>query len=396
MNAVAALSLLAAGYAVACPYTIRDAGFIVRDPAPYRVYVCVRNDTPRRDELAEAVAAASTRHLMESNVTAEFVNLDEAPDHEAADHLGRLDIAELPAAILVTPGGGSLSLPGLGPELASPEAVETAIEGAVSSPRREELLERLVEHWAVLVLAEGPDAGENERLRGTLARAAKRVAGKKTELGMEIETGPHVLSVSAQDARESVWLRSIGLEDTGPPRARIGVLFGMGRRLGPVLPGEEADEDAVLQYTDTLTRTCTCTSDPSDLLGPCIPLVWDAAKQEEVRETLGFDPDSPGVRMALAGVWPALLGPDAGEADLPGAPGGYVEFWTEPVAEGEEPGAQAIPGPDGVPAEGGGTAAVDLRGRTKFFVLLVVGATVLIAAAGGAWLIVRASKARGG
>ena len=88
--------------------------------------------------------------------------------------------------------------------------------------------------------------------------------------------------------------------------------------------------------------------------------------------------------MALAGVWPALMGPGGEGSGLPGGPEGYMEFWADPEAEGEDPGASAAPVPGGD----------DLRTRMKRVVMAAVGAAAVVAAGGGAWVVLRGRKAR--
>ncbi len=317
-----------------CPYAIRDAGFIVRDPSPYHLYLCVNDRTPEREHLDDRLAASATEFLADSNVEAEVVNLDRQPDHQAAAALASLSIRELPAAVLVSPLREAVRIRGLAMDHAPDEALRAVLAASVASPRREELKEHITEHWCLMVLAEGTDAKANERARAAAQAAAEQAVGMSTELGQTIEAPPRLLRLPADDPGEAVLLAALGLREGDPADPRLAVVFGTGRRLGPVLRGAEIAERSVLAYLETLGRSCACTSDPSELLGPSVPLVWDAEIRARVRDSLGFDPEKPEVRMVLAGVWQSQMVPGAGETRPFGSADEYVEF---PVEVGPEP-----------------------------------------------------------
>ena len=48
-----------------CPYTFREAGFILREAAPYRLCLLVKSDTPGQDALAQWLGAAADDLLRE-------------------------------------------------------------------------------------------------------------------------------------------------------------------------------------------------------------------------------------------------------------------------------------------------------------------------------------------
>ena len=96
------------------------------------------------------------------------------------------------------------------------------------------------------------------------------------------------------------------------PQARIAVLFGMSRRIGPVLSANVVSVSLLKNVFALLGRNCTCTSDPAWLLGPAAPLVWG---QDGERTA---DADSTQL------TFPPPVGP------------GYIKFSIEPGTGEEE------------------------------------------------------------
>ncbi len=376
-----AVPCVLSGAAAGCPYSIRDAGFIVRDPSPYDLYICVDDRTPGRESVDEWLAVAAHEWLSDSNVDARAVNLDQNPDHEAASALASLKIRKLPAAVLVSPDSDALQMPGPATDGVSEGELRAIAAAAVSSPKRDELKTHLVDDWCVLVFAEGSDPRANQRARSAVEAAGKEIVGKPTELGPAIETEPHVLTVSVDDPGEQVLLGSLDLAAGDPADPRLAVVFGVGRRLGPVLRGAEIAERPVLGYLETLGRSCTCTSDPSELLGPSVPLAWDGDTRAHVREALGFDPEKPEVRMVLAGVWESVAAPDSGAGEPFGYADEYVEF---PVETSAQP-----PGTTGELPEARATLGTRIA---RVLIVLLVGAGVLAVAAGVVLFLRRAKS----
>ncbi len=382
------------GAAFGCPYSIRDAGFIVREPRPYTLTVFVSDRTPAKDNLAQWLTAAADKYLLESNVEAEVVNIDHPPNPSAITHLESLGTEDLPAAILISPRDKAISLPSLGRERVSEEAVQELVRQVVVSPKRAELVRHIIADWCVVILAEGTDMAENLRVAQAIAGARNTVVGTSTEMGQRIEKSPYLITLSPADVAERVFMWSIGLAPDDKTQTRLAVLFGMGRRIGPVLTADKISESMLTNIFLLLGRNCTCTTDPGWLLGPAAPLVWGEKLQRQVYDTLGFDPNNPAVAATLAGAWTSLRtmgSPDSyrnaeGEntecsSPLPLSPG-YIEFSV---------------GPDGGEMQG----AIDMDSATptieQHSLRIVIGLTVvlvLIALGGGAVLLLRQRKAR--
>ncbi|MCD6350816.1 MAG: hypothetical protein J7M26_01745 [Armatimonadetes bacterium] len=395
------LLVLAAPLLLACPYSIRDSGFIVREPYPYRLLVAVDASVPDRPSLAKALASAVEPYEADANLTAQLVDLsDPAPD-ELTRRVAALELGPLPAVVLLTPRDRLVVLKGLGgPGLRGPRVAEM-VRQVVFSPARDQISRHLISDWCVVLVCEGPDAAENRQVQDAVAQASQTVAGEQTEMGQKISTPPFVLTLPYGAQGEEVLLATLGLDQSDSSRARLAVLFGKARRLGPVIPATQAKAELLAGLFRLLGRNCTCTSDPRLLLGPAAPLLWGADLRQRVHDELGFDPDSPAAVNSLAGAWVILRDPQAD--------------WSKGPAEGIEEFARSLasqPTVDyqeftlGPPEEGAGEGEeepprIDFRlsepsaGQNSLSLLLMlVGGLVVVAVVGTAFIFLRQRSGR--
>jgi len=328
--------------AYACPYSVRQVGFVILKKEPYRVCCLVRDDTPDRERVASWFRDCDYV-LMDSNVEAAVLNLDQSADEALASAVPR-KIDRLPAVVIVSPSGERTMRLRLGSQSSSEDAVRALLERAVSSPKREELKSHIVKNWCVVMLATGGDRAKNEKARGEVKAALEEVAGSETELGATIDVPPHLLVVASDDPAEKVLLWSLGLPHGKTPEPRVVVLFGRGQQIGPVLEGRTLTRAWVRSTIYKVGMNCACMTDHRWVSGPRIPLRWEEDCQEEVRRLVGIDPDSPEVRLAIARAWQTDVQMERGALGLLGytegpfvqveAPDGSVsvEATPEPIA----------------------------------------------------------------
>lgn len=368
-----ALALLGAlGQAYGCPYSIRDAGFIVRDPEPYRFVVLGCGDAKEsscRTELRQAAGIV----LDQANVETKVCD----PADESDPLVAKLAALDKTQCALISPAGEMLPL-------ASGLEYAPTLRQVVESPLRETLLLHLIRQWAVVLVVEGTEAAQNRKVIGAATAAAKQLAGFKPEMGEAVKAAPPVLRVRWDDPKEQVLRWALGLEEGDRKQARVAILFGRGRRVGQVLSSAQATTGLLVERLKLLGKNCTCTADPSWLLGPALPLNWGREVQEQVREQLGFDPNSPAVATTLSGVWKSLQPRDSalvpGES-VPEPNTGYVEFSVDPTpppVDKEEP------------ADGGEGANLEQRSwRAAGWMGAAVAASVV---GGAAWMACRARR----
>lgn len=371
----------------ACPYSIRDAGFIVTDPVPYRFGVVVCNASEaalaaQREQLRKAAALA----LDHADVEAVMVDGSNKDDTlvQKAEALG----AESGEAqyVLLSPRGEAMALKAPA-RLSGEQAYTALLREVVESPLRDKIMSHIVTEWAVILVVEGADAAENRKVVDAANSAARQMVGFKPEMGQKIKSAPPVLRTKWNDDDEQVLRWSLGLEEGSRRQARVAILFGRGRRFGPVYSAtqvapsrKEVGDSCLVQQMRYMGKNCTCTADPTSLIGPALPLNWGQDRQQKVREVLGFDPNSPAVATTLSGVWKTLRPADGALVPgdtVPDPTTGYVEFSVEPNT------AAPAQDPDAAAKDDDADEGASLENRS-WRAAGMVGAAVTIAVVGGA------------
>ena len=318
---LAALPLLLvflAGETLACRYTVRDSGFVDTGYSTWRLYLY----TDGACDAKVRAAVTRDRPVLDANLRVKVVNDDE--DHDYPRFEG---ITAYPAAVLVSPDRRSWVLPPIDPEASLSEL----FDGLVRSPARMRLREHLVNPFCAVLVIEGDDPVENERVKTTVEDAIERITPFLPGMDKPVDAPPvMVVLTGAERTTEEVLLFGLGIDDGETRRAHAAVVFGRGRRIGPLLSSDGITENRLLSIFQVVGMDCECDLNPIWLSGTLIPLVWGPLQRSEAAETLGFDPENPVVRMEVSRIvayGQARIGwgdVDAGTLD-PENPLGYRE-----------------------------------------------------------------------
>ena len=283
--------------AIGCPYSVRQVGFAMPRSRPYRVYVFVGAQLREPDEFRRAFDGAAIV-LHESNVEAQVVDVDRQGDHEALAYRGGTGANRRPAAVLVSPQQRALALGAID----ASEDLRALLDRVAASPKRDGLVEAIVEHWCVVLLAESGQREEDAAAKGEVAAAIEAFGDSGAKGGRPGTKPPHLLVVPS-DGEEDVLLWCLGLREGRTRSPQAVVLFGPGRQFGPLLAGPSITQSRLLGVLNALAVNCACTTDTSFLSSPVVPLVWGQDVQERVRTHVGVDPRDPTVKMNLARLW---------------------------------------------------------------------------------------------
>ncbi len=358
--AAAALSLvtvLLACPASACRYNVRDVGFVELGERPYALYGYIDNAVPQ--DVADRLKHGTYAALIDSGIGVEVVNVDRDTGHSALQHIQKLGVASLPAAILVSPDEQLLAVPVSEPGRPFDETIWPALDGILASPTRGELLDALVSSYGVVLLIEGVDESENARVRRVADAAVEKIASHMDSLPKAISKPPAIINIErASLSRERVLLWGLGLDAERTHEPHAAVIYGRARRLGPVLRGDEITEARLTGFLAVVGADCECGLDRSWLRGPVLLVDWDSAIQARVAEALGFDPENPMVKLEVSqilGLSAQTEPTEAGRNKPPGGPLAYQEFPLEALAglatlEDALPSSQVgEQGPEGAP-----------------------------------------------
>jgi len=321
---------------VPCRFTVRDVGFVDLGDSDYKLHVFVSGE--------ESAAAKATlqrlckAQLLDVNAEVDFVDPDAEAEVPAHRFLRELQVQEFPSMVLVHPDGQTLKIgfPGAFDEVAG-----AAVESIASSPLRNRILERALRCYCVVLLVEGPDAAENQRAAKAVKEACAVIERGFDAMPKAVGDLPTMLTLPASGrARERVLLWSLGIE-VEPQTASVAVLFGRGRRIGPVLDGADISKDPVLAILANAGESCECELDRSWMRGPRIPLRWDDEVKQQATRLLGFDPENPLIKSEISGILSKRPKGTRGASDKTPTVGELLAGYSEAPVEG----------PDSAPAE---------------------------------------------
>ncbi len=346
--------------ALACRYNVRETGFVDLGGEPYVLCGYVDGNTPA--DIKTGLRQISDELLAESNIIVWVIDTDRQKDHPAMKHFDANDAAN-PSAVLISPDGQILRVaitqPGLPTPTVAGEPFEKTLRAALSrilsSPKRRELLLKVSGAYGVVLLIEGPDAAQNEKAKQAALAAVEQVKSQMEFLPKPIAHPPELVVMDSNSlAEERILLWSIGLEpkDVNEPHAII--IYGRARWVGPLFKGEQITEDDLGSVLFVIGADCECGFDYRWLQGTMLPAKWDQKTHERAVESLGFDPESPMIKMEIGSIIGRGMGGYAYPGMSPaGAPGayGYQELIIEAETDVQYPQAPTKDEPDEGPGE---------------------------------------------
>lgn len=281
--------------AQACRYTVREIGYTDLAPGPYRLTV-IMGRAVTGEEQAE-FATLRQALLLNANIEALLTGRAAADSSVSAwlDASG----AALPAGVLVSAEGRCLAIqPKEGKGFRA--IVWSLLEHAADSAMRDRIRQELVRSFGVILIAEGSDPAAARQAERTAAAAVKRFSSMRSLLPKEVHEGIPVITIpfSRKDG-ERVLLWSLGM-DSGEDAPRAVVLYGRGRRMGPVVSGRDITQETLLNLLSVVGADCECGLDQSWKLGSMIPLRWGYREQERLAAVLGFDVEHPRVKSEMS------------------------------------------------------------------------------------------------
>ncbi len=282
----------------ACKYSVRDVAFVDLDRQGFEWIVTASR--AELDVLRPEWQPTSQALFLDSNLQPRWLDLDQTDRWPSF-----LDPVSFPAGAsfhLYRPG---LPLLDVSPST-SPEGMEQAqrwthLEGLVKNPLRERLIDQLMEAYAVILLVEGKQAEENQRVAQAAQRAASFIEELMPDMPKPVDVPPQVIMIPHQDIgkeRALIWSLGMDWQETEEPQASI--LIGRGRRLGPALKGDAITSVQLQEMLAVAGQDCECDLDRSWMQGPRMPMAWGPERQQASYQWLGFDPENPLVKAEIS------------------------------------------------------------------------------------------------
>ena len=283
--------------AFACRYNVRETGFVDLGIDPYILCGYVDGNTP--PGVAADFKKITDEIFLETNVIFRLVDMDRRKDHSAIKHFDP-NVQSAPAAVLVSPDGQTLPIPVRERGELFEKSFRAALDRVLFSPQRSEILKQVSKAYGVIMLIEGPDAEENALAKKEASSAVEAVASQMEFMPKEIVNPPKLVVMDANTlGEEEVLLWSLGLEakDVNEPMAIV--LYGRARWIGPLFRGEQINEDDLASVLFIIGADCECGLDFRWLQGTMLPTRWDRKTHERAVASLGFDPESPMIKMEI-------------------------------------------------------------------------------------------------
>jgi hypothetical protein len=311
-------SCFQAPLAFACRYNVRETGFVDLDVERYYFYGYINKDTPA--DIASGFSQISSAAFMDSNIKPEVISTDPQKDHPALEYLKSSQIKSFPAAVLVSPDGQSLAVSVTEPNRPFRDALQAALNDILSSPKREEILQHVIEAYCVVLLIEGSDTQKNQEAKAAAYDAIKRIEAQMGMLPKPIAHPPALVVADSKSLRqEKVLLWSLGLDAQEVTEPHIAVIYGKARWIGPLLKGQEITEANLANILFVIGDDCECGMDHRWLQGTMLPVKWDQKLQAKAAANLGFDPENPMIKMEIS----SIVGRGIGGSSYPSVPFGY-------------------------------------------------------------------------
>ena len=374
-----------------CRYNVREVGFVDLGIEPYYLYGYVNGQTP--EDVASSFKDLSDATLTDSNIRFEMVDTSRQTDHPAMKYLDSVPAKSCPAAVLVSPDGQSLSMPVTASGRPFRETLLSALNYILSSPKRQEILQQVTGAYCVVVLVEGPDAQDNRTAKQTIGGAIQVVASQIKLMPKPIAYPPAMVTIDSKSlSDERVLLWSLGLDGQKIDRPHAAVLYGRARWVGPLFKGEEITEANLTGLLFVIGADCECGLDQRWLQGTMLPAVWSRELRDRVAIGLGFDPESPMVKMEMS----SIIG--RGYSSYPGVPIGYQQPGPEPQSDNQTqqtPHSQVQGSVSPAPIAGDSLSQKPAVGRADPLLqksLYVLTALTVAVVAAGLFIVLRAAK----
>jgi hypothetical protein len=281
-------------FLLGCRYNVRETGFVDLGMGSFLFLCYTDSGTPATFQ--SDFESAAEKIFADTNVIQELVNTESQTDHPALKFLDREGNPSIPAVVILSPQGGSdLALESEG------KSIESLMTSVVDSPLRNEIVRHLSRVYGVVLLIEGKNPSDNARVKGLAKSAMSEIESQMKFMPKPISHGPVLVTVSQdQLADEKVLLWSMGLTEEDLSEPHVAILYGRGRWIGPLLRGEEIQEQILFNILSVIGADCECGLDPRLIRGTALPIRWNQERRDEVASDLGFDPDNPMVKIEVS------------------------------------------------------------------------------------------------
>ena len=284
--------------AYSCQYNVREVGFADLNRQPYYLFGYIDHKTGA--DITSTFSTVALDHLKNSNIIFELINIDDQKDHPAIHYLDSLQINSFPSAILVSPDGQFIALPLTKTDVGFKQSLSSSLNELLFSPKRDEILQKTIAHYAVVLLIEGNNKEENSKANEAAIAAIERLSKKMDMMPKPIDHPPVLMVIKRESfTREKILLWSLGLDIDNIDKPHAAVIYGRARWMGPLFKNEEITKNNLSDILFVVGADCECGIDKNWILGTMLPIRWNKEWQDRLVKNLGFDPENPLIKMEI-------------------------------------------------------------------------------------------------
>ena len=275
----------------ACRYTVREIGFADFGKDSYQFVLF--KDNRISDANAKLFKTISYAALLDANIIVQVIDVQKEKSSPLLKYYKKSKNGDLPNAILVSPEERAKVF-NFDSKEDFTQTVWSLLENIVTSTARDKLVEEIIRSYGVVYFIEGSNHEENLEARKIVDEAIEEIKLVMMSLPKPVHIPPAIITIKASEIEsEDVLLWSLGWEAVDKSKPAVALIYGRGRRMGPMLSGENIKADVVKNMLRFIGEDCECGLDRSWMLGTMVPIRWDSKLKAAVLKQYGFDADNP-------------------------------------------------------------------------------------------------------
>lgn len=283
----------------ACRYTVCEIGYSDFGTDNYKLILFDDNDVS--DKNISVFTRTSYAALLDANIESSVINILTERGSEELKHYQSFKKGQQPLAILVSPNGEALHFNLEKEEAKFTESVWELLEAITSSIARIQIMNSIVQSYAVVFFAEGENTSENKKAINEINISIEEITSIQEKMPKPFEN-PAVIIMLKKDQieNERVLLWSLGWQDKYAGKPVAAILYGRGRLMGQLLTGDLLQKKYLNNLLTLVGADCECGLDRSWILGRMMPLRWNKRRQQEVVKWHNFDAENPLVKAEMS------------------------------------------------------------------------------------------------
>jgi len=276
---------------IACRYTVREIGFADYGKDLYQLILFKDGTISETDiKLFENICSAA---LLNTNICGKVIDIKKEKSSPFLKYYKSPEKGHWPDLIFVSPAEKVKILSWDRKENFT-QSIWALLETIVTSPARELLREDIVESYAVIYFIESGHPDEDRTAERIIKQAVERTGQIMMSLPKPVDKPPRVIRINTEEkGNEDILLWSLGWKGDESKKPAVAIMYGRGRRMGPMLDGDFIREEVITNMLRFVGEDCECGLDRTWMLGTMIPWRWDSKLKAAVHSEYGFDADNP-------------------------------------------------------------------------------------------------------